>query len=583
MQMWRFSKLHDNSNPISFPFEHSGAGGAKHKLPLKAMLLLTGASFASAIGSEAAAACTPITINGQQTSILCTNNDSNGFLTTGDAFDLTVESNATVIDNSVSNSGVIQLWDLDASNDPQIINNIIVDGTIRDDSAQLDFNEDLIIDNTIPPASGVYVEGNVGGNITVGNDARIIVAEHGFEIDGDTGLVGDFTNNGLIATGKNGISVNAIGGEFTNSGTIDGDEGGLVVTTSVGENIIHTGAIENALTNDGTISAGDGHAIEIGDSVIGGIFNNGDITAQNGNAIFVDGNFTGFENTEDGVISSTDNAIDAQVVSGDFTNAGDIISTNGAGVQFELFGNNSFSTTEFTNEATGKIDAAGDGVNINSHFYANFTNDGSIVAGEDGVHVGGGTFEGTFTNSGVIVAGEYGLNVSLGKVGGSIITEVGSNIDAGLDGIYVNSNVFGNVNNAGDIKAGKIGINISGGTLEGSFNNSGTIDATSSLSTYGIQIDAIGGDFTNEFGGEVYARDDAVLIDTIAGGFANSGRLESSNGNGVRILGDLGGDFDNTSTGTIAGTGYGVTVSGNIDGDFHNVGTIFAAQARGVS
>ncbi|MES0885330.1 autotransporter domain-containing protein [Roseibium sp. SCP14] len=529
--MQRSSGAQNHSNPIRFPFEHIGAGGAKHRLPLKTMLLLTGASFASAIGSDAAAACTPIAINAQQTSILCTDNDNDGFATTGDAFDLTVESTATVIDNNVSNSGVIQLWDLDAGNDPQIINDILVDGTIRDDAAQLDSNEDLIIDNTIPPASGVYVEGNVGGNISVGEDARIIVAEHGFEIDGDTGLVGNFTNNGLIVTGENGISVNAIGGHFTNSGTINGAGNGVEILGSVaaitnelgasitaGSDGIHVGAsVGGDIENHGTIAAQD-RGIYIGDRVAGALTNSGSVTSSGGSAIDLASDVGTVINEVDGEISGRNSGL---VVGGDvggsFLNDGQISSLVGRAVSIDgsVAGN-------FTNNGT-IASTLGTGVFVSDDILGAFDNSGHIGGFDNGVVIDGSTQ--SFVNG-------------------------------------VNGDISSN------LKAIKIG------TVVDDFHNYGDIEGHQGNA---VEIDNIGSDFRNS--GIIHGQGSALIVQNdIGGGFRNNTDMTSDLQTAVEIRGNIGGGFINTgeiSSGLNGTSGRsGVVVDGNIAGMTINTGLI---------
>ena len=142
-----------------------------------------------------------------------------------------------------------------------------------------------------------------------------------------------------------------------------------------------------------------------------------------------------------------------------------------------------------------------------------------------------------------------------------------------------NPGVTGNVTINGsilDIGPSSIGLRVEG-PIGGTLLNAGTIIGDQD----GINVDRIGGDFTNTAGGVITGGQVGVFSFDITGAFTNAGRITSTGFAGVEVDGNTG-VFTNVAGGIITGGETGLLVTGDITGAFTNAGTITGTNSFGV-
>jgi len=368
-----------------------------------------------------------------------------------------------------------------------------------------------------------------GGILNTG----LIDAEVGIFIDDDSTVAGGILNEGSIVAVSTAILVgddSEIIGGVTNTGLI---EGALGINVSDAQAELR-GGITNAAT--GTIGGTTTAAIEFSGAILtGGITNDGLIQGDNAaNGInLLAGTITGgITNNETGVIQvlgSTVTAvlIDGATFNGNVTNNGQILAEGTSALGVVISGTTAF-TGNVTNSATGTISADTTALLINNvTFTGNVSNAGEITSADgDGVDISATTFTGNFTNEagGEITGGSDGVYLGGTTFTGNILND-GDITALSSTGIFIaTTNVTGNVTNNGVIAAtsGNGIVVTAASTLTGNITNSAT--GTISALTYGIAIDGtVTGTVTNA--GIIDPSYGINVTGQVNGGIVNSGTI----------------------------------------------------------
>lgn len=272
-------------------------------------------------------------------------------------------------------------------------------------------------------------------------------------------------------------------------------------------------------------------------------------------------------------------------IGGAFTNSGTISGYNqGAFLQNSTLGGN------VTNTATGVIDTAGVGFNLENVTAASLQNLSSIKSGSVGMRVEGGTlgvllnsgtltltdansvgvnssgvvYNGSVTNSGAIDALATGIALSGGSVAGDVINTAtgriattaatGTNVGMSVTNVAITSNLAndGSISGGGGAGAGRAGVSASGGSIGGNLSNSGTITGyTTGVSVSSTTITGAG---TNTATGSITATGVGVNLSGVtAASLQNFGSVASVT-QGLNVLGGTLGALLNSGTITTSGT-----------------------------
>lgn len=403
-------------------------------------------------------------------------------------------------------------------------------------------------------ATGLFVQGNVNGNITNAAGAQIWAYEDAIRVTGN--LTGGFTNAGSITTayGASGLRV-------------DGHMTGDVLNTDSGQMVSRydaarfLGGLTGDFVNDGLIISRQDYAVKVGG-------------AMNGS----------FVNSKTGRIYARESALDVrEELVGNITNAGEIVSSGGEA--FYLPGG---MTGHFINDKTGRIWTDGSGVVIGNQysdpptgFDGNFTNLGEIDAGDYSAVVFRGDVNGTFTNGvGARLEGESRGVVFEGVTNANFLN-AGDVISRGGFGVSFEKSMTGNFTNAatGLISAAGTGVGFDAG-LVGNLTNSGQIRAYTSQ---GVQATTITGNVDNTAGAIIESSGDGLLVTGLLdGSLSNAGRITSLDSRGVNLGGGLTGDMSNSGTLESAASDA-VRLSGAQGGTLRNSGRIASLGGAGVN
>jgi uncharacterized protein with beta-barrel porin domain len=429
------------------------------------------------------------------------------------------------------------------------------------------------------------------GRITGDDGDAIFIGKSTVFSDGinntSTGKI--IASNLALGANGNGIEIqsSSFAGGITNAGTIATQIGDLGTNQAIhitSDVVTFSGGI----TNSGLISAttsggGIAHGIEISaDTFNNGIVNNstGRIVADDDGIFIAGGTFNGgITQLQYGQISSGEDGIrvDSDVV---FSNVNDNDGIANAGL----------------------IDASDDGINVEALiFFGGVTNTGSIDAGDVGIRIGDGgeeAFRGGITNSGDITAVDTGIVVDVETFDSGIHNIAGGTITAD-QGIEVVADTFlGGVTNSGGLTATSgTALYLSADDITGKIVNdsTGIITATNGrgiLVENGLYTSTVNSGFENK--GQISTSEtttaSSVGVDfdvvSFAGGFTNTGRIQSADDHAVRIVADsFTGGFNNAPTLNVSnsgqiislGTSTGTAVlieADTFNGGFTNSGTI---------
>ncbi|BEI35272.1 hypothetical protein PHIN6_07900 [Polynucleobacter sp. HIN6] len=359
------------------------------------------------------------------------------------------------------------------------------------------------VDGGISNASSGTIQGEMFGVAVRGTISPSMSGPTGF-FSGLSRINGGITNAGLIVGSIAGMAL--VGAEINegiqNSGTILGGGAGLFAlpNTTINAGITNSGLIASMLFGDGI--------------ALNGAILNGGITNQAGGSIGGSGGI--------GIYQS-------QVFDG-INNAG-TITGSGYGVNVS----NSTITGEIIN--TGRIEGINNsGISLNdlTLLAGGITNQasGTIIGGQYGIYVGGGTgsttITGGITNSGLIASMLFGDGIALNGaiLNGGITNQAGGSIGgSGGIGIY-QSQVFDGINNAGTITGSGYGVNVSNSTITGEIINTGRIEGINNSGISLNDLTLLAGGITNQASGTIIGGQYGIFVDansTLTGGITNAG------------------------------------------------------------
>ncbi len=420
---------------------------------------------------------------------------------------------------------------------------------------------------SIGGAPAIAIHGLVTGGL---NNSGTLAGVQTIFIDGVIGnattFLGGITNSGTIsAIGLDAIlfSVPTFTGGISNGGTISGVRDGIDYTFDQSPGI-GVPAVSGGITNSGTISASGRDAIHLvgartavspllaAGTFTDGITNSGTLSGGN-NGIYI----AEFARFDGGIVNAA---------------GGSITALGGDGIKLD-------ATFDVTNH-----------LSVTS-FTGGITNDGTITAASDGIHVLGGfnTISGTILNTGHITANNGdGINID-NNAAVNVVSNAGT-ISAHNTGIYVLANSqLGGVFNSGNITATSgDGVHVESATAAGGVSNSGTISAAAGIGIFeGVHV-AFAGGVTNSGTISAAAAGIQVRTPTFSGGISNSGTITATVVRGIEVLNSVLSFFGGiTNTGTInapvAGIDIVMTASNTFSGDIYNNGDINAAIAIAVS
>jgi len=330
----------------------------------------------------------------------------------------------------------------------------------------------------------------------------------------------------------------------------------------------------------------NGETVTVGGEVIGSA-NNSAITGAGNNTVTVEstGILTGMGGNSSGVLFNGDGTIN---------NAGTISANTGGantGNGMRIFGSATVTNSGTIMTNTGGGDSAA-GININGNGTM-VTNTGIIITdaggGNNGVSININNAAGgpaMVINDGTLdsTAGRFARGVAINSNGGTVVNngDITTNVGAlggnnGGEGILIFGNSSSATNN-GTINANGTGsVNVNGMSISGvnaSLTNNGTIttmggggDNASGLYIFG------GGNVTNTgmvtADGQGGADAHAIFVQGSAGTVNNSGTLTSVEHNGVQVDANVS-TFMNS--GDITGNLDGVRIGGNVTGNFSSTG-----------
>ncbi len=396
---------------------------------------------------------------------------------------------------------------------------------------------------------------------------------------GQTGVfVADFNFLGIPVGGVPATTIINIG-EFSQ---VEGSMGVTLWTDGTGN--------DATVNNSGTVLAtGSGNASTgIGINVIAGNPLGG--PAGSGNA-------TAF-NSSTGVINAAGNAINVWLLDGDATatNDGALTSSGGSGIVIAdpIFGAiPTLGAGTATNNGT--INAAVDGIFVESTGNASATNTGEIIAGDNGIEVyTGGTSTLTADSSGEIHAGNDGMNLTNLGTGGVTATNSGA-LTAGNNGIVasggggtvdVSSSAGGTVGFGGDnipfaVGLGALNFGGDANVTVGDKISYGGVDGTFSIGAAAVSI---GGDSSVAVNVDI----DPPFIGVVSIG--NNSVVDVADGMNVEAVGlgifslALSGDSDiNGANSNIISGGVGIVATSFGGNSYVDSGAVTSADSGVIS
>jgi len=262
------------------------------------------------------------------------------------------------------------------------------------------------------------------------------------------------------------------------------------------------------------------------------------------------------------------------VVNGGISNSG-LISTVDAGISV----NTSTISNGLSNSGTISS-TSGVGISIlnTSTINGGISNSGVINASTYGISIGGNSLiNGDIFNSKTIDSNlATGILITSSTISGSIFnsgTISGGTVDSGIT-ITANSTVSGDITNQGLINATSgNALDFNQSVITGGMSNSGKIESTNVDGIHVSDVSTIQSNITNS-GTVIGGRNGiSILSSSTVGGIVNSGTISGGN-NGLNIsLSTINGNI--TNTGTIRGGTTGINITSSaVSGGISNSGTI---------
>jgi fibronectin-binding autotransporter adhesin len=437
--------------------------------------------------------------------------------------------------------------------------------------------------------SGVITAGQVGiraidftavtnaGGIAAGSDG--IVLRAGNRVENQAG--------GTLMSGRIGVSLSGAGNTILN-------EGSITTAGALGDDGIRATVNDNSFTNasGGTISAvQDGIDARSGTAALPQqITNAGTIAAGQVGIRAIDFNAVTHSGTIaaglDGIVLRTGNRVDLQsgssLTSGriglSLSGSGNTILNEGAVATGGTLADDGIRATAndngIANGAGGTITATQDGIDARSGTAANLqtlTNDGQIVAGQDGIRTQ--NFN-RLTNTGRIAAGLDAVEIRADSV---VVNATGGSLEAGRIGISVLGTGTSILNDGAIATSGPVGDDGIRATADRlTITNDGTISAR--IDGIEARSGTVAAHQQLRNGGTITAGQDGIravdFTDVTNDGSVTAGQ------DGIELRSN--GAIVNGSAATIAATGNGARLTGS-NSTILNLGLIASSTAAGVA
>ncbi len=552
---------------------------------------------------------------------------------------ITSDLSGIVVDVSTTGGGLINSGDIDAGLEGISITDSTLGGPVINSGDINSGLEGIYIANAdlaggvgnsgaiSAVGSGIYItDSTLAGSVvnTVDGEITVNTADGdgyttGMELDGVEG-VGDFVNHGSINMASDGwgaammaadVSMDGVVGNtgtinaselgmalfgvdgatgFFNEGSINSEGPGmLAIESSIDGDIVNgtdgvinaeypaifLGGVQNAnnLANHGSVTSEKSDGITAIDTDFrGDVINTGTVSAGHSGITLIDLDARNVVNTGNITAGTYEPQMDGEgpfppgppgPMPGPYGNGITLVDVDLDGV--------------ISNQASGVIDAASDGVLMVDSTARGIENLGSVTAGNHGLVTIDSDIIGSVYNNGSITAGEDAIRIidtdilkadgDGSMMTGHIVSGPDGVIVAGDDGIRVRESfVQGNIENYGSIDAGENAIDIDNAFVDGNVLNAGVVTA-------GTTAIDIGGEDSD---GTVYVDGTIANYGTINAGHSGI-RAENVNLNGdVLNAGSIG--TDGLPDGMTAGIGL-TNVEGV--GNLINDGVIVAGQAGG--
>lgn len=398
------------------------------------------------------------------------------------------------------------------------------------------------------------------GNVITVTNGTTVTESGGYGCDVTAGESLDLQVGGSIdieaaATGSNKYAVNVGTGQTANTLS---NAGSIQVSNNSTQEAIHIdGTVSNGIDNSGSITS-TGYARLINNhstgAISGGITNSGSLTTQN-YAIYNVGTLTdGLNNTVDGNIVSSKDAVTSTGTIDSIVNDGLIKSNSERGIGLR----SGSITGTITNQGDGEISGGMRGIEIQgqldqlnnlgsdsvikspssgfgvvisdtANIVTGITNEGSIAGGEGGL-LSYGSAIGTINNtsSGEILTTEsHGFGIIIdgpeGSVSGNINNQgtITGGTNAGRGLYIIADNVTGEVSNSGTISGGAYSLFFgNNAVLSGGVDNSGLLDGAVEMGSSALTMSGTNGRANSSIHGSTNAQ---LLID---GDFSSEGAID---------------------------------------------------------
>ncbi|WP_316015747.1 autotransporter outer membrane beta-barrel domain-containing protein, partial [Roseobacter sp. HKCCA0434] len=470
------------------------------------------------------------------------------------------------------------------------------------------------IDNTGNAATSVTLQGTgtidaalegigIDGieNITITTDGDVFAGDTAIRIDqsgGDNTQV--LARGELTSTSGSGIDIDNTGNATTRvsliaPGFIDAAAEGIgidaiedtVVSTSgdilagdTGIRIDQSGGSLTSVSVSGAVESTGASGIDIdntGNAVTSVIVQSGGTVDAAAEGIGIDG-VNNVTVSASGAVTADDTAIRIGQSGGTSTqvlaNAA-ITSTGGAGIDIDNTGN---AFTSVTVTSAGSVDAAGEGIGIDSVNDTVVTTDGAVDAEDTAIRISqtGGAITQVTTNAAILSTAGAGIEIDSDVA--EVTVDVNDTLDAEFDGINVESDAATSIDVSGALTSiSGDGIEVAGGNGAVTIDVSALLDAGQagiiSQNDTGDQTITLSAGLTAADGDgiEAISTSGDVSVTTTAGGDidASATGIEAISTDGAVSL-MLAGDIDAGNSGIVAATEAGaltIDMAGTLDAD----------------
>lgn len=476
---------------------------------------------------------------------------------------------------------------------------------------------------------GINLASNGDGLLDIKSDAAIN-ATSGYGIYGFSNGSITSATTGNIVSSTQGLHLESHGAAGTV--TVQATHGGNITTTS-GDGVWAEARGAVSVTVTGDIDAGGtgihANSAEETATTVVNVSHTGSLIARDGYGIEAIGLNGGVVVTNNGSITSTNDAINAYAAGGDVTvnQSGTINSSVGRGIVARS------TTGTVSILGTGTITATGNGVEaLANDGAASVVQSGDITSGAIGISIDALVGDATLTGSGAVTATDTAILASSHDNGSTSINRSGNITSTGGIGIDANSsNGTVSVTNQGVIQANGAGIKgvAANSTVEikqtGSVTvsagagidayaangalkvesagmiisnadaihavkaGSGVLDITTSggiwsVSGKGILANSTDGNVIVDNTGAVQANSDGIIVDATNGNIAITQRGNVTSDTGAAIWSNApNGTINVTATGDLSAKTYGIYAYTNGSGvTVNQTGTVYVWEGKGI-